>query len=136
LAILLRFAGRVFAILATDAEESQLQRAARACYPAGSLRDLPAAWRAAAFDPAGCLRPDFRVGVSFTLQDIRQEMPPGPFHLIFCRNLAFTYIAEDVQDRIANALRARLAPGGLLLMGIHESAPGFARVAAGVFRPD
>jgi chemotaxis protein methyltransferase CheR len=63
-------------------------------------------------------------------------MPPGPIHLIFCRNLAFTYFAEDMQRRIAEGLRARLAPGGLLLLGIHESAPGFARVGPGIFRPD
>jgi chemotaxis protein methyltransferase CheR len=136
LAILLRFGGRGFAILATDAEERQLERARRGCYPAGSLRDLPAAWCAVAFDPAGRLRPDFRAGVTFALQDIRQEMPPGPFHLIFCRNLAFTYFAEDVQLRIAEALRARLRAGGLLLLGTHESAPGFARVVPGVFRRD
>jgi chemotaxis protein methyltransferase CheR len=136
LAILLRLAGRAFAILGTDTEEGQLQRASRACYPAGSLRDLPAAWHAAAFDPTGCLRPDFRAGVTFALHDIRREMPPGPFHLIFCRNLAFTYFSEDMQRRIAEGLRARLAPGGLLLLGTHESAPGFARVAPGVFQAD
>jgi chemotaxis methyl-accepting protein methylase len=72
--------------------------------------------------------------VTFALEDIREEMPPGPFHLIFCRNLAFTYFAEDVQRRIAEGLGARLAPSGLLLLGIHESAHGFARVGAGVFR--
>jgi hypothetical protein len=43
-------------------------------------------------------------------------MPPGPFDLIFCRNLAFTYFAEDVQLRIAEGLRTRLVTGGLLVL--------------------
>ncbi len=135
LAILLRLAGRLYSILATDAEESQLQRARSACYPPGSLRGLPQAWRAAAFEPDGCLRAEFRAGVTFRRQDLRREMPPGPFELIFCRNLAFTYFAEDLQRRVAEALIARLAPGGLLLLGIHESAPGLTRLAPGVYRP-
>jgi chemotaxis protein methyltransferase CheR len=70
-----------------------------------------AAWRTAAFEPDGCLRAEFRAGVTFVLQDIREGMPPGPFHLIFCRNLAFTYFAEDVQRRIAEDLHARLLSG-------------------------
>jgi hypothetical protein len=59
-----------------------------------------------AFEPDGCLRAEFRAGVTFLLQDFRQEMPTGPFHLIFYRNLAFTYFAADVQRRVAEDLRA------------------------------
>jgi chemotaxis protein methyltransferase CheR len=136
LAILLRLAGQNFSIVVTDAEESQLQRARRACYPLGSLRELPPVWQTAAFEPDGCLRAEFSVGIAFTLQDIRQEMPAGPFHLIFCRNLAFTYFADDVQRGIAEGLRARLLPSGFLVLGIHESAPGFVRIVSGVSRPE
>jgi chemotaxis protein methyltransferase CheR len=136
LAILLRLARRSFSIVATDVEESQLERARRACYSPGSRREMPVEWNRAAFDPDGCLRPEFRTGVTFARQDIRREMPPGPFHLIFCRNLAFTYFAEPVQRRIAEELRARLAPGGWLVLGIHESAPGFVPEVPGIFRRD
>jgi chemotaxis protein methyltransferase CheR len=136
LAILLRLAGHSFSILATDVDEDQLQRARRACYPPGSRRELPSVWHTAAFDLDGCLRAEFHAGIAFTLQDIRQEMPAGPFHLIFCRNLVFTYFADEVQRRIAEGLRARLLPGGFLVLGIHESAPGFVRIVPSVFRPE
>jgi chemotaxis protein methyltransferase CheR len=36
-------------VLATDADETMLQRAERACYPAGSLKDVPAHWKQNAF---------------------------------------------------------------------------------------
>ncbi|HOK46649.1 MAG TPA: CheR family methyltransferase [Bryobacteraceae bacterium] len=135
LAILLRLAGRRYSILGTDTDAHQIERAWKACYPAGSLRDLPPAWREAAFEPKGCLRAEFRAGVRFLLQDIRREMPEGPFDLILCRNLVFTYFAEDIQLEIASRLASRLAPGGFLVAGMHETAPGFKRLAPGIFQP-
>ncbi|MGE5570332.1 MAG: CheR family methyltransferase [Rhodospirillales bacterium] len=62
-------------------------------------------------------------------------MPEGPFELILCRNLVFTYFAEDIQREIAGRLASCLAAGGFLVLGIHESAPGFRRLAPGIFRP-
>lgn len=108
-------------ILATDADPHLLQRARRACYPETSLRDLPERWRAA-FEPFGeayCLRADYRKPVRFLEQDIRHECPEGPFELILCRNLAFTYFATALQVAIAK----RLVAGGMLVLGVHESLP-------------
>lgn len=128
-------------VLATDADATVLERAQRACYPASSLRELPPAIAAWAFEPAGegyCLRPELRTPVRFLRQDLAEEMPEGPFHLILCRNLAFTYFAEALQRRIAGALLERLAPGGCLLLGTHERLPeGFgapAPEAPGLYR--
>ena len=39
-------------------------------------------------------------------------MPDGPFDLILCRNLVFTYFDEALQRRISKQLRERLRPGG------------------------
>jgi chemotaxis protein methyltransferase CheR len=36
-------------VLATDVDETMLARARRGCYPAGSLRELPDAWKKTAF---------------------------------------------------------------------------------------
>jgi chemotaxis protein methyltransferase CheR len=125
-----------FAVIATDAEETMIARAKTACYGRSSLKDLPEEWRERAFarrGPLFCLIPEFRRGVEFALQDIRQTMPDGPFDLVLCRNLAFTYFDESLQRRILGRLWERIFSGGCLVLGSHERLPPacgcFARIA-------
>lgn len=132
-------------VIATDADETMIGRAKPACYGRSSLKDLPENWLARAFAQSGplyCLLPEFRRDVRFELQDIRNEMPEGPFDLILCRNLAFTYFEEALQLRILDGLRGRLAPRGFLVLGIHEALPpgagGLARLSGAlpIYRRD
>jgi chemotaxis protein methyltransferase CheR len=120
-------AGLGLRIVGTDLDARQLQRARRAVYPGSSLRDVPADWRAAAFtavgDDAWRLAEPYRRGVDLALQDLRREAPLGPFHLVLCRNLAFTYLAEPLQRAVLERIRLRLAPGGALVVGSHEALP-------------
>jgi chemotaxis protein methyltransferase CheR len=122
-------------VLATDVHEGQLERARVACYPPGTLRELPPAWREAAFEMRGglaCVRESYRRAVRFTAHDVRTTPPPGPFDLVLCRNLAFTYLDEPHQRAAAAAFRAVLRGGGVLAVGIHErlppDTPGFAPI--------
>jgi len=113
-------------IVATDASAELLERARRAAYPVSALEELPATWRSRAFDGldgAYRLRDEFRCGVEFHQQDIRKAMPGGPFDLILCRNLAFTYFELGLQRAIQQELVKRLALGGALLIGAHEAIP-------------
>ena len=115
-----------FEILGTDADRTLLKRAEAARYRWGSLKDLPAPWRGAAFTREGelfALQPEFRRDVSFREEDIRRRQPDGPFDLVLCRNLAFTYFAPALQEEILRTLEARLAPGGYLAIGVHEHLP-------------
>jgi chemotaxis protein methyltransferase CheR len=78
------------------------------------------------FDRCGAdyiVREAFRERLWFAAQDIRYELPAGPFHLVMCRNLVFTYFAEPVQRLLLTRIATRLAPGGILLVGCHESLP-------------
>ena len=121
-------------LLGTDADEVMLRRCAAACYPAGSLKDAPPDWLARAFtDNNGtlCLRPEYRADIRFRCADIRETQPAGPFHLVLCRNLAFTYFADDLQRRILTAIESCLLPGGYLVLGGHEQLPA----DAGAFSP-
>ena len=121
-----RFPDLALRLIATDSDPQMLARARQACYPASSLKDLPAAWRAIALTPADrlyCLKPEFRSGVELRQQDIRSNLPPERFDLIFCRHLAFTYFDEPLQCRLLDALVGKLTPGGFLVTGKQEPLP-------------
>lgn len=128
-----RFRRLPIRIVATDIDEEILERARRACYPASSLKDLPPEWVARAFlrsDGEYCLGEAFRRGVEFRRQDLRVQAPEGSFHLVFCRNLAFTYFDDAGQREVLRRIALRLIPGGSLVIGKHEvlpeGVPGFA----------
>jgi chemotaxis protein methyltransferase CheR len=114
-------------VLGTDVDDNELTRARNACYRPSTLRELPAAWRRAAFvgeGPLLCLRPEYREGVDFMRQDLRAGAPNGPFDLILCRNLAFTYFDAAQQRHVLALLLSELAPGGALVIGRNERLPG------------
>jgi chemotaxis protein methyltransferase CheR len=114
------------AILATEVDSRLLARSSKACYPAGTVRNLPEELRDAAFtrsDDQYCLRPSFRSPVSFRRQDIRTAMPEERFHMILCRNLVFTYYDQALQQRLFDRLLQKLQPNGWLVVGVREKLP-------------
>jgi chemotaxis protein methyltransferase CheR len=102
-------------IVATDVSSELLERAHRGVYAYSAL-------------------------VALRKEDIRESMPEGPFDLVLCRNLAFTYFDLDLQWTILEGLGERLAPRGFLLIGAHERLPesphfmGMGRTP-GLYRP-
>jgi len=121
-----RFPGLTLDILASDADARLLARAEIACYPWCAVRNLPGPWRDAAFersDDLYCLKPDLKAGLRWIQDDIRAPRVFGPFDLICCRNLAFTYFDQALQLKVARSLHDRLVPGGVLLLGVREHLP-------------
>lgn len=113
-------------ILATDIDPENLARARRGCYARSSLKDLPPAYLELAFVPTAqewCVGEPYRDGVTFVEQDVRQAAPPGPFDLILCRNVAFTYFDEARQRNALRTIVERLAAGGALVVGRGETLP-------------
>ena len=111
-------------ILATDIDDIQLARAAAGRFPSGALRELPDAWRRAAFDDQLCVRAPFRAPIRFVHHDLRSPPPAaGPFDLVLCRNLAFSYFDEATQRAVASSFRAVMRTGGVLVVGLDESLP-------------
>lgn len=122
-----RFPGVQMNIMATDVDPALLQRARKAQYLDGSLKDLPSGWREQAFERENGLnrlKPEYRRGITFLRQDIRKEQPGGPFDLVLCRNLVFTYFDEILQARLLHVLCKIIRPGGVLVIGAHEKLPG------------
>ncbi|MEN8007810.1 MAG: CheR family methyltransferase [Candidatus Krumholzibacteriota bacterium] len=140
-----RFPEHRLRILATDTDEVQLERGRRACYPPSALRELPTEWRETAFTLAAgvyALRPEHRKRVEFQLHDVRAVPPPGRFHLVLCRNLAFTYFDQNMQSQVLERLLESLVVGGYLVIGTREELPDegddLVRVAPGrgIYRHD
>ena len=119
-------------ILATDVDPAMLRRATAARYPASALRELPDELAGAFAD--GVLDERYR-HVTFALHDVRDAPPPGPFDLVLCRNLAFTYFDEATQRATLQRL-ARVTT--MLVIGGHERLPAgqteFVSSARSVFR--
>ena len=125
-----RLAGRYpaveFHVVATDIDPLAIQRAQRGCFHWSSMKELPGEWRAEAFVESAeelCVKDKYRSAVTFLVQNLRDSVPDGIFHLILCRNLAFTYFDEISQREILRRLTDKLAPGGALVIGKGESLP-------------
>lgn len=113
-------------IVATDCDAHLLKRAETACYPFSSIKALPETWRSVAFQFSNekyCLQNTYKQSIHLVCQDLRQTMPEGPFHLVLCRNLAFTYFNENLQKRILREIYPRMCPNGYLVLGTHEKLP-------------
>jgi len=134
-------------LLASDSNPAMLARAERAIYRAGALKELPSCWRETAFrqyvpvdfDHSQSnsrtdshqssitslweLKPSYRADVQFVVHDLRTAPPAGSFHLICCRNLAFTYFDLPLQQQVLQLLLSALMPGGVLVIGGHEQLP-------------
>jgi chemotaxis protein methyltransferase CheR len=113
-------------IIATDINHDVLKRAKDGYYSESSLRDIPKELVQQAFTQSGkfyTIRKPFTANIEFMEQDIRKQSPEGLFHVIFCRNLVFTYFEESLQREILERILGKLYHGGLLVIGIHESIP-------------
>jgi chemotaxis protein methyltransferase CheR len=110
-------------VLATDIDDAQLARAAAATFPISSLRELPAEWRAAGFDERdgeAHVRDAVRARVRFAHHDLRTAPPAGPFDLVLCRNLAFSYFDEPTQEALTASLRGVMRTGSAFVVGGDE----------------
>lgn len=130
-------------ILATDFNAQLLQRAKQACYPAMTIKNIPTAWKDKVLrleNDSYCLRPEYQAVVEFMHQDVREDLPPGPFDMLLCRNLVFTYYTAELQKRLLMEMVGLLCKKGVLLIGVHESLPaeasGFQTVSKrlGIYR--
>jgi chemotaxis protein methyltransferase CheR len=115
--------GVALEIVATDIDKAMIARARAGCFTPTSLRELPSRLLSQAFDRRGtsfCVKPRFRCGIDFLHQDLRLEAPVGPFDLVLCRYVAFTYFAPPLQEKTLARIVAQLRPGGYLTIGTHE----------------
>ncbi|MBX2799013.1 MAG: protein-glutamate O-methyltransferase CheR [Myxococcales bacterium] len=129
-------------VLATDISERVLAVAREGVYDGDGLHHLPTGWRKHFThlpDGKVQLSDAARGGVLFR----RLNLMTKPFPLrrsldvIFCRNVMI-YFEQDVRLDLVRRLVDKLAPGGLLCIGLAETLPkgvqGLERVAPSAFR--
>ncbi len=110
-------------ILATDLCRQALARAQRATYADWRLENLPAGYKETYFtaDAAGIqLKPAVRDMVRFLPHNLKAPPPPGPWDVIFCRNVMI-YFDNAFRTELLRRLYDALAPGGLLFVGEGET---------------
>jgi chemotaxis protein methyltransferase CheR len=121
-----RFPSLRFHVTATDIDSNMLERARAGSFQRSSLRELPATWMDSAFDSSNGgyrILPPYRVGIDWVEQDVRRDIPPGPFDPVLCRNLIFTYFGETLQLERLSRIADQIRPEGLLVLGKHEALP-------------
>jgi chemotaxis protein methyltransferase CheR len=119
-----RFPALRLHVVATEIDEQLLDRALTGQYRKSSLKELPSHWIDVAFTRSGewyVIRAAFRKPVEFHVQDIRTRTPDGPFDLVLCRNLAFTYFDPSAQLKTLERVLATLRAGGALVIGFKET---------------
>jgi chemotaxis methyl-accepting protein methylase len=115
-----------FSVLATDIDESLLERAKEGRYKKSSLREVPQDILGKYFRAEGdVFLLEKRVGecVEFQRHDILREEPFSGMDLVFCRNLTFTYFSRETQIEILKKIFMCLGEQGSLVTGSDESIP-------------
>jgi chemotaxis methyl-accepting protein methylase len=115
-----------FSVLATDIDESLLERAKERRYKKSSLREVPQDILGKYFRAEGnAFLLDKRVAerVEFQKHDILREEPFSGMDLVFFRNLAFTYFSRETQVEILKKIFMCLNEEGYLVTGSDESIP-------------
>jgi chemotaxis methyl-accepting protein methylase len=122
-------------VLATDIDAASLELAREGQFADAAFADTPPALRERYFVPApehaarpGVPRlaaiPELRRLVRPARHDLLGEAPPpGPWHLIACRNVVI-YFEREAQEALFARLHDALAPGGLLFLGKVETVLG------------
>ena len=126
-------------ILATDLSRRALDRARAAVWPLERAREIPRAhleafmWKGVRSE-AGRMKAgaEARSVLRFDRLNLTGDhLPPGPFDVIFCRNVLI-YFDVPTKLRVLEALAACLDPLGYLFLGQAEAAMGLPSVLRSV----
>jgi len=116
-------------VLGSDIDARSLAAAERGCFEEGDFADTPVEFRRRYFAPVApyTIIPEVKRLVRFERRDLLAEAPPpGPHHLIVCRNVLI-YFDRETQERLFEKFYAALSPEGFLVLGKVETLLGVAR---------
>jgi len=119
---------------ATDMNPVYLEKAREGIYPLSSLKEVPPEWRVGYFSSETESRfavSDFlKKGGFWKVHNLITDVPPQRgFQIIFLRNNLLTYYNDEGKEFPFGRIIESLAPGGFLIIGLHEKLPESARLA-------
>jgi chemotaxis protein methyltransferase CheR len=118
--------GRELRLIASDSDTRCLERARQGRYPASSLTEMPLPLRRKYFRKENgtfSLQGDFTDRIQWIEHNLIWDPPFSGCHLIFCRNLVYTYFTEPLQQKLTHSFHASLVPSGFLVTGRKERLP-------------
>jgi len=113
-------------ILATDIDENMLERAKEGRYKKSSLKEIPEEVLQRFFKIGNgfyILDESIRGNMEFRRHDIVREEPFSGMDIVFCRNLAFTYLSKECQMEVLKKISRSLGEYGYFIIGKDESLP-------------
>ncbi len=113
-------------ILATDIDESLLERAEKGRYKKSSLKEVPVDILKSYFKMDNgfyIIDQAVRERIQFKRHDVIHEGPFSGMDVVFCRNLAFTYFSKESQMDVLKKIAGSLREKGYLAIGKEESLP-------------
>lgn len=115
-------------ISATDRHPHYIQRARSGIYNRSSLREVGADVRSGFFESCQgskqfIIKKELKSEIHWEICDLLTESPGSVFQIIFLRNNILTYCRQADQIRALKSILNCLAPGGLFIIGCHETLP-------------
>jgi chemotaxis methyl-accepting protein methylase len=118
--------GHDLRLVASDSDSRVLERALQGRYPASSFREMPKHLRQKYCTNEGgvfSVPHDFPERIVWLEHNLIWDPPISKNHLIFCRNLVYTYFTEFSQKEMSRRFHQALVPGGLLIVGRKDHLP-------------
>ena len=115
-------------VVATDRHPRYLEHAMSGVYNLSSLKELAVEDRAVFFENRKgvkrfVIRNELKSDVHWKIHHLLTDPPEADFNVIFLRNNVLTYYRHGAQNKaISNVLNC-LKPGGLFIIGCHETLP-------------
>ena len=116
-------------VVGTDIDARSLDAARAATFADAAFADMPAGMRERWFEPGSPARANAALRAIVTVERrdlLEQGPPPGPWHLIVCRNVII-YFDRASQERLFQQFHDALVPGGFLVLGKVETLFGDTR---------
>ena len=115
-------------LLATDRHPQYLERARSGIYNRSSLREVAPDWRQLYFKSRQgsrqyMIKDHLRNRIRWEVHYLSTDPPGGEFNIICLRNNVLTYYRQEAQKKALAGVLNCLSPGGLLVIGCHETLP-------------